>query len=106
MSLPNISLDLLVNGEPLRAIATVSIDPATGQPVAAIDSATIATAATNTIKATNGDVFNADAPAIYARDPDGNIEYIEITDGAAVYRQTWTWTDGFLTATSGWERQS
>ena len=122
MSIPNIPFDFLVNGEPLRALATVSIDPVTGEPVAVLsaeDLAPLATAAkqdelisavaltsTERIRAMNGEVFNADGPATYARTPEGNIAYVEIADDGAVYRQTWTWTDGFLTGVSGWERQA
>lgn len=41
----------------------------------------------------------------YNHNPDGSLNYIEVTDGISTWRQTWTWTAGKLTGTSGWVKQ-
>jgi len=88
--------NLQADGKNPPAVGAFLIDPATGETVRP---------AGNYIVATNGDVFNGDGPTVYDRAGDGTINHVEITDGGSTYRQTWTWTDGYLTATSGWVLQ-
>lgn len=54
---------------------------------------------------TTGEPFLADGPASYNYNADGTINYVQIAAGSDSFRQTWTWTNGQLTSTSGWVKQ-
>lgn len=44
-------------------------------------------------------------PQSIVRNGDGTINYIETTDGASTWRQTWTYTNGLVTGISAWVKQ-
>lgn len=54
---------------------------------------------------TGGEAFNPNGATTISYNADGTIAYIQITDGASNYRQTWTWTSGNPTSITGWVKQ-
>jgi hypothetical protein len=61
--------------------------------------------AVGSLVATNGDSFNADGATTYSYNADDTIAYVQIAATGGTYRQTWTWTAGLLTSTTGWIKQ-
>jgi hypothetical protein len=58
------------------------------------------------MESTTGDFIPDDAPQIYDYNVDDTLNYIEVTDGTKIWRQTYGYTDGKVTSISGWELQS
>lgn len=59
-----------------------------------------------TVRASDGEFLVLDElPQTLTYNADGTVNYVEVTANSRVYRQTYTYTSGKVTAISGWVKQ-